>query len=192
MSKTTASHSGFARCFYAFQFFYGGWFLFHGLNWWLRYFPEKSFGPDAHGLIPELIRSGLFDIVKLLEVVIGIALLADLYVPLAIVAAFPITFVIAWLNASKGNPFGLSVAAIIVALNALMAVGHLDRYWSMLVMRAGPPNADGLRPSARPFVGARLAVTAHALAIVLGIAVPAALTYASIHFAKPVPGAPSH
>lgn len=187
---STGDKRAFTIIGYAAQFFYGGWFLFHGLNWWLGFFPEKSFAPGAQGFIPELIRLHIFTVVKVLEVVIGLALLSDLFVPLAIVAAFPITFVIATLNFSKGSAFGIAVGVAIVVLNVLMALGHLDRYRPMLARRGGRPNAAGLHAWAgggpAPAPRSDTLPPAQLIpAILLGIAVPAALTYASIYFAKP-------
>lgn len=170
----------FSRAVYACQFFYGGWFLFHGLNYWLEFYADQTVLPGP-GLIPALVAAGVMDIVKALEIVIGLALLADLYVALAIVAAWPITLMIAFVNASHLKPFGICVAIIIITLNLLMSLGHLDRYRALLVLRAGPPSLDGLRgnPGGR---ANRIPTAWHFLAIVCGIAAPTLVTYWSLWF----------
>lgn len=120
------------------QFLYGGWFLFHGLNYWFVFYYDKSLEPGP-GLVPAIAGSGLMAVVKALEVVIGCALLLDLYAALAVVAAWPITLMIAFVTASHGKPFGICVALVIIALialNAIMSFGHLDRYQPMLALHA--------------------------------------------------------
>lgn len=143
---------------YAVQFFYGGWFVFHGLNYWLHFFVQP---PGASGMAKEfigaLIHSGLFDWVKAIEVLVGVALLANRFVPLAAVAAFPITIVIAYLNlAIEGDLFGVVVGVVIIALNGIIALGRLDRFRPMLAFDAGDPAVPSLTPggsAAREFAG---------------------------------------
>ncbi len=169
-----------SRLFYGIQFFYGSWFVFHGLNWWLRYFPEKTYAPDAKGLIPELIHSGLFDAVKLLEIVIGAALMANVFVPLAIVAAFPIAIVIAWVNFTKFSIWGYSVAAVVMGLLGLMALSRLDYYRPMLGMYSAAPGLG--RPEGRS--PELLPLGKHIIGVVAAFALAAAITYASVYTAQ--------
>src|SRR5690606_10798807 len=118
------------------------WFLFHGLNYWLEFYPDRSIQPGP-GLVPAMAESGLMAIVKALEIFIGCALLANRFTALAVVAAWPLTLSIAFVTSSHGKPFGIGVACIIIALNGLMSVGHLDRYRPMLALHAGPPSLHG-------------------------------------------------
>lgn len=137
----------FAGTVYAAQFLYGGWFLFHGLNYWFEFYPDRSIEPGP-GLVPAMAESGLMAIVKALEIVIGCALLANRFAALSVVAAWPITLSIAFVTSSHGNPFGIGVACVIIGLNALMSLGYLDRYRPMLALHAGPPNLRGLMVAA--------------------------------------------
>lgn len=174
--------SAFTRFAYACQFFYGGWFLFHGLNYWFEFYFDRSIQPGP-GLVPALAESGVMAVVKVLEVVIGLALLADLAVPLAVIAAWPITLMIAYVNSSHLSLFGTSVGAIIIVLNAVMSLGHLDRYRPMLALRAGPPTLDGLsgmgRPSARD--RSRLPALPHVLAAIAGLAAAVGVTFLTLY-----------
>jgi hypothetical protein len=139
--------SWFTVVVYVVQFFFGGWFLFHGLNYFTHFFPQPSGSSGlSHELIGALIHSGLFGIVKGIEVVAGLAFLANRFVPLAVVAAFPVSFSIAHLNvAANGDSFSIGVAVVIVALNGLIALGHLDKFLPMLVCNNGDPREAGLR-----------------------------------------------
>jgi hypothetical protein len=169
----------FAKVGYACQFLYGGWFLFHGLNYWCGFYFDRSIQPGP-GLVPVLAASGVMTIVKLLEIAIGAALLADRFVALAIVAAWPITLMIAFVTASHGKPFGIGVACVIIALNAIMSFGHLDRYRPMLALHAGPPNLDGLIPAQAAPSAQRLRAAPHIGYAVAGVVGAITITYLSL------------
>jgi hypothetical protein len=177
-----ASDRVFARVVYACQFFYGGWFVFHGLNYWFAFYYDPTIRPGP-GLIPALVVAGVMTIVKVLEVVIGAALLTDCFSALAIVAAWPISIMIAYVNASHLKPFGIGVAVVIIALSAAMSFGHLDRYRPMLVFSAGPPTMDGLkgRPGGHT---ARIPPLRHILAIAAGIVAPILVTYLTLYLLR--------
>jgi DoxX len=178
----TRQLSAFSVSVYCCQFFFGGWFLFHGLNYWAGFYFDKTILPGP-GLLPALDRSGLLAVVKVIEIAVSLALLADVYVPLAAVAAFPITIVIAYVNGMHLTRFGISVGVIIIALNALIALGHLDCYIPMLVANAGPPNLAGQSGPARSridVVRRRLTLPVHLTAIALGFASAAAVTFATL------------
>ena len=195
---------------YAAQFFFGGWFLFHGLNHWVYFFPQPPGSASVSSqLISALIASGLFDWVKAVEVVVAIALLANRYVPLAAIAAFPISIVIGYLNISvEHDSNALFVFFGVLGLNALIAVGHLDRMLPMFASGNISPNMAGLRAgltftnaayaraaeldegafSSHP--RAPLGWLAHLIAIVLGIALPVYLTMSTLPKAGEAGAAP--
>lgn len=133
--------------FYAVQFLFGGWFLFHGTNYWAHWFtqpPGASAG--SHELISALIDTGLFSIVKAIEVVVAVALLANRLVPLAAVAAFPVTLVIAYDNLVViHDVFGCVVGVTIILTNSLIALGHLERFLPMLAWRTEDPSLAGVK-----------------------------------------------
>jgi uncharacterized membrane protein YphA (DoxX/SURF4 family) len=134
MSEARIQSRNFTIAVYAAQFFFGGWFVAHGLNQWLEFFPRpKGSPPVARELIMALNHSGLFDLIKGLEVVTGLALLANRLVPLAVVCAFPIALSIAHLNLLVNpDPVSKIVGAVSLALLGLVALGRLDRYLPML------------------------------------------------------------
>jgi hypothetical protein len=78
--------------------------------------------------------------------VTGIAFLANRFVPLAVVAAFPISFSIAHLNLIANNDvFSHVIAFFVIALNGVIGIGHLDKFLPMLVRRNGDPSLSGLK-----------------------------------------------
>lgn len=191
---------------YSAQFFFGGWFLFHGLNHWMHFFPQPPGSASVSSqLISALIKSGLFDWVKAVEVVAGIALLANRFVPIAAIASFPISIVIGYLNiAVESDANALFVFFGVLGLNALIAAGHLDRILPLFAAGNIAPNLSGLRAALTfdqaayaaaatrgdgAFSGtgrAPLGLLAHLAGIVLGIALPVYLTISTL----PEPGEP--
>ncbi len=145
-SQTQGTGNGFGILVYAVQFFFGAWFLFHGSNYFIGFFPQPpGSSPIAHEVIGALIHSGLFDVVKGIEVLVGIALLANRFVPLAAVAAFPVSFSIAYVNlVANGDTLSIIVAALVIVFNGIIALGHLDRFLPMLAVDQGDPSFRGL------------------------------------------------
>jgi hypothetical protein len=141
------SSRGFTILVYCAQFFFGGWFFVHGLNHWLHFFPQPpGSSPAGADLIGSLINSGMFDIVKGMEVLTGAMMLANRWVPLAIVLAFPIGIAIALFDHfTNGDWFGTGTAIAIMLMLGLMAIAHLDKFRPMLVFDQGEPSLAGLK-----------------------------------------------
>jgi hypothetical protein len=180
-----AKNNGFTIIIYAAQFLYGGWFLFHGLNYWFEFYPDRSI-QSGPGLVPAMAASGLMAIVKALEIAIGGALLANRFAPLAVVAAWPITFSIAFVTSSHGKPFGIGVAIVIIGLNGLMSLGYLERYRPMLAFNAGHPGLGAAGPWLRPMPvdgpgpSVRLPLALHLWGALGGLGAAVAITYLSL------------
>ncbi len=82
----------------------------------------------------------LFDGIKVVEVTTGAALLANLYVPLALAVAFPVT-VAAW--AVDVGLLGSSVRAQVLGwsvllMNSFLMLAYIDSYLPMLRARVSP------------------------------------------------------
>lgn len=137
----------FMVAIYVVQFFFGGWFLWNGLNYFFGFFPQPpGSSPISQELIGALIHSGLFSVVKGIEGLVGLALLANRFVPLAIVASLPVSVCIAHLNIiANGDTFGIVAGVIVLGLNGIVALGHVDKFLPMLVFNQGDPSPAGLR-----------------------------------------------
>lgn len=131
---------------YAVQFFFGGWFLWNGLNYFFGFFPQPpGSSPISQELIGALIHSGLFGVVKAIEGVVGLMLLANRFVPLAIALSLPVSVCIAHLNIiANGDTFGIIAGAIVLGLNVIIALGHVDKFLPLLVFDQGDPSPAGL------------------------------------------------
>lgn len=146
-SSEVKSSRNFMIVVYALQFFFGAWFVAHGLNQWLDFFPRpKGSSPIARDLIMAMNAAGLFDFIKIVEVITGVLLLANRFVPLAIVGAFPVALSIAHLNImSNPDPMSKAVGVIIMIIISVIALGYLDRFLPMLTFNSGDPSDRGLR-----------------------------------------------
>ena len=132
---------------YCMQFFFGGWFFVHGLNHWLHFFPQPpGSSPQGAALIGALINSGMFDLIKAMEVVTGAMMLANRFVPLAIVLAAPVGIgIAAFDHSTNGDWFGTGTAIAILLMLGLMALAYLDRFLPMLACNQGEPSLRGWR-----------------------------------------------
>lgn len=132
---------------YCAQFFFGGWFLVHGLNHWLHFFPQPpGSSPQGAALIGALINSGMFTLIKALEVITGALMLANRFVPLAVVLAFPVGVgIAAFDHTTNGDWFGTATAIAIMVMLGLMAIAYLDRFLPMLACNQGEPSLKGWR-----------------------------------------------
>ena len=146
-SATPGRDRAFMVAIYAVQFFFGGWFFYNGLNYFFGFFPQPpGSSPIAQELIGALIHSGLFGVVKGIEGVVGLAFLANRFVPLAVVASLPVSVCIAHLNIiGDGDTFGIIAGVVVLGFNCIVALGHVDKFLPMLVFDQGDPSPAGLR-----------------------------------------------
>lgn len=145
--KSTFGERSFVVAVYVAQFFFGGWFFYNGLNYFVEFFPQPpGAAPMSRELISALIHMRLFDVVKAIEALTGAALLANRFVPVAAVCAFPVSYAIAHMFVvTYGDGFHIITAAVIMALNGLILIGHLDKILPMLVFNNGDPSVAGLK-----------------------------------------------
>ena len=144
----------------ALRIFLGLFLLANGLNFWFHWLPITP--PDsetATRLMDGLVFSGLFGVVKYVEVLAGVLLLANRFVPLMLVVSFPVIFmtfildtligptIMAWLAGSApiqhlwaklldATFFGGAV----IVMQVYLMLSYIDSYRPMLRPRAAPTN----------------------------------------------------
>jgi hypothetical protein len=131
------------RLVHAVRVLFGMNFLLNGINWWWKILPYPTIGdpPGGPPFVQAMIDTGfLFDGIKLVEVVTGLAILANRYVPLALAVAFPVT-VAAW--AVDIGLLGQSVRAqvmgwSVLTMNAFLMLAYFPAYRSMFARIATP------------------------------------------------------
>ncbi|HEX7709880.1 MAG TPA: hypothetical protein VF418_02980 [Sphingomonadaceae bacterium] len=181
----------FARMMLAARLVLGIFYLMSGLNWFFGFIPilphlgMPADLPIKHAVVTEMIRTGwMYQSAKVVEVAFGLALLANRFVPLMLVVAFPVAFLTFMLDALILKDFvgwisGTETGAQLWAAIADMVVGglcvllihlwllwcYIDRYRPMLVAKATPKEAGTGAGKGRKLRWAFFAFGAVALAL---------------------------
>lgn len=118
-------------------------FVVNGLNWWVKLIdPYPSIADFIHHAPPDdvvgaMIRSGvLFHVVKAVELVAGVALLTNCFVPLALVAALPVTvnvFMVDVLISTHLRAHIMGTGAMM--MSGFLMLAYLPYYRPMLDLR---------------------------------------------------------
>lgn len=112
-------------------------FFLNGLNHWLHFLPLPT--PNAAGaaFIGALFATGFWmTIVKLVESTVGIALLANRFVPLSLAVIFPISVNI-FLYDTFLDLQGFVAGIVTIGLNVALIFYNLKYYRPMLVAKTG-------------------------------------------------------
>lgn len=113
----------------------GAWMVVNGLNHWFPIFPQPiSPIPHSSALMVVLIESGLFGLVKVVEVIGGVMLLINRFVPLALVALLPVSAIIYYNAAVLHGKWNwlFYMGNDCLYLNLLVMCGYLKHYLPML------------------------------------------------------------
>jgi uncharacterized membrane protein YphA (DoxX/SURF4 family) len=120
---------------------FGAWMVPAGLNHFYPLFPQPMGSkPLSHELITALLDSHLFDIVKAVELIAGIAVLTGFYVPLALVVCMPVSFCVFYWDTplegwgSRASFFGEAV----LICNCLLCLAYVKSYKAMFAWSAKP------------------------------------------------------
>jgi uncharacterized membrane protein YphA (DoxX/SURF4 family) len=106
-----------------------------GLNKLFHFMPTPPATPEMQKFLGALAASGyLIPLIAGVEAVVGIMLITDRFVPLALVVLAPISVNIVACHLAM-DPAGIAPAALVAALNATLAIAYRDRYEA--IFRAG-------------------------------------------------------
>jgi hypothetical protein len=123
--------------YHAARLIFGSWWLFSGLMHFL--WPELQPLGDEQPAIDftlALMASGLFDLIKVLEVILGVTLLLNRAMPLTVIALIPINIVIVYWNFVLDE--GLvewTFGALTILFNAILAWPWRRHFWPLFVWR---------------------------------------------------------
>lgn len=113
-------------------------FTVFGLNGFLNFLPPPELPEAAVPFMTGLASTGyFFPLLKLVEVVAGIFLLAGLFVPLALILLAPIVVNIAMFHFLLA-PGEWWMGVLVVVLEIIVARGYWDSFSGVLEMRAKP------------------------------------------------------
>jgi uncharacterized membrane protein YphA (DoxX/SURF4 family) len=117
-------------------------FFVFGLNGFLHFLPNPPPPAAAGAFAGAMLATGyMFPLVKGVEVIAGTLLLANRFVPLALVLLAPNIVNILLFHAFLA-PSGVVIALIVLALELYLAWQYRDVYRPMLAARAEPAGAS--------------------------------------------------
>jgi hypothetical protein len=114
---------------------FGGWWLFSGLMhfFWPHLQPLGN-EQAAIDFTLALMASGLFDWIKVLEIVIGITMLLNRAMPLTILALIPVNIVIVYWNfALEEGLVEWTFGALSILFNAILIWPWRRYFWPLFV-----------------------------------------------------------
>lgn len=167
----------YARLVTIVRFIFGVQMMLSGLNWWVKLtlYPSISdfaHAPPPHDILGALVATGyLFHVVKGVELVMGLAVLFDIYVPLVLVIGFPVTLGVFATDAlSHPHLRGLLMGTGDFAQHVFLLFAYFSYYRPMFVMEAEP---DAVRATSAPAgarsVGGTVMPAFSILAVCLGV-----------------------
>ena len=115
-------------------------FFVFGLDYFLHFFPAPKgpFPPGAMAFGGALMQTGyMMELIKGTEVLCGVLLLGNLFVPLALVLIAPVVVNIVAFHAFL-EPAGLPLAFILVVLLAYLGWAYREAFRPLLSLRVKP------------------------------------------------------
>ena len=117
-------------------------FFVFGLNGFLHFIPQNGTPPEgAAAFVGALLKAGyMLPLIKAVEVLAGLALLTNRFVPLALALLAPIIVNIVAFHAFLA-PAGIGLTVVILAIEVYLAWSYRDVFRPMLSARVRPAGA---------------------------------------------------
>ncbi|MCW3836981.1 hypothetical protein ACFQ1E_13525 [Sphingomonas canadensis] len=142
------------------RIYFGGHLLWSCIRYWSTDMQPVIHHPLGGPFVASLVAIGAFPFIKTLEGVVGIALLGNRFVPLALVLEVPTSMTIFYLNTFvTARPSGLATGPTELGVNVVLLLLYFGYYRPFLVAsaRAAPPlNGTGGFQGAQGAPGAAL------------------------------------
>jgi putative oxidoreductase len=114
------------------RFVLGALLLLFGLNKFFHFLPMPPMEGAAGDFMGALVATGyMFTFIAIIEVVVGILLVLNRYVPLAIVLLAPVSLNIILFHLFL-DPASMAAGALVTLLNIYLLFAHKAKYKSML------------------------------------------------------------
>ena len=112
-----------------------GLFIF-GLNGFLQFMPTPPVSAEAGALLGAFAKTGyFFPMIKIIELLVGVLLLANFLAPLAVVIITPILVGITTIHIFL-NPAGIPMMILLHALHGVLIYGYREYYQGPLTKKA--------------------------------------------------------
>ena len=110
-------------------------FIF-GINGFLNFMPVPPMAPEAGALLGAFAKTGyFFPLIKTIETVVGLLLLVNLFVPLALVLITPVLVGITTIHLFL-NPGGIPTMVVFHLFHGFLVLGYWSYFKSVLTVRA--------------------------------------------------------
>ena len=107
-------------------------FVIFGLNGFLNFIPMPTPTPEAADFLGALFKTGfIFPVIKSIEVLVGLSLLANRFVTLSLVVITPILTVIGLHNFML-DPNGIPLTLLIIGMFAILVYKNKDNYQQLI------------------------------------------------------------
>jgi uncharacterized membrane protein YphA (DoxX/SURF4 family) len=132
------------------RLFLGGWMVVSGYSYWAPHFGLPPGFPQPLGTLPlsnqmlvTMIEIGLFNIVKTFEIIGGLCLIFDVFVPAAVLLLLPVSAIVYYnaifLNLRTDRIFNLTYMGVsCLYMNIIIALAYIRYYLPMLRFRSAP------------------------------------------------------
>lgn len=134
--------------YHASRVIFGGWWLYSGA----MHFIDPAWQPlgqekAAIDFTLALIASGLFEWIKVLEIVLGLTMLANRFMPFTVIAIIPINIVILWWNfVLEEGTVELVFGLLTILFNAILVWPWRSYFWPLLDWKGRPDYSMTLKP----------------------------------------------
>jgi len=125
------------------RLWYAAWMIPAGLEHFIHIFPQPGYyttRPLAHEMLFALLDSHLFDVVKGVELLTGIAVLLGFFAPVMLLVCMPVAFCVFWWDAplSMWNYGSVMAGGRVLASNILLCVAFISCFRAMFPLRSKP------------------------------------------------------
>jgi len=123
------------------RFWYAGWMIPAGIEHFYHIYAQpgaNSSHPLAAQMLAALLHTHLFDLVKAVELITGVAVLFGFFTPLALLACMPVAFCVFWWDAplSEWSRGSVIAGSRVLASNVLLCIAYIASFRSMFAVRA--------------------------------------------------------
>ena len=118
------------------RYIFGLAFFIFGINGFFNFMSIPPMAPEAGSLLGAFAKTGyFFPLIKTIETVVGLLLLANLFVPLALVLITPILVGITTIHLFL-NPGGIPTMVVFHLFHGFLIIGYWSYFKSVLTVRA--------------------------------------------------------
>jgi uncharacterized membrane protein YphA (DoxX/SURF4 family) len=112
-----------------------GFFIF-GINGFLQFMPTPPVTAEAGALLGAFAKTGyFFPMIKIIEILVGLLLLSNFFVPLALVLIAPVLVGITTIHLFL-NPAGIPMMIFLHALHGFLVYSYRSYYQGLLTKKA--------------------------------------------------------